>query len=716
MSACQVKTDSAGGVVSTPSTYVTTVSATSNIIADGSSTSIVSINVKKNGVVVAGEVPTLYSTGSANTFGTCSTTDVNGDSTCNFTSTKAEAKAIRVLAPAVSATIPVIFIPGAPSSSTTTASASGPTIANGIAAATVTITIKDTYSNLISGVTPTFSATNTGSSNIYGACSASSVLGVSTCSLKSTKAEIKTLNILTPVAKSSGTAIFMGGAPVAANSTIAGTSPVMADGSASSAITISLVDAFGNPSTGYTPTFSATNTSSSNIYGACSASDITGSSACTLKSLIAESKILSIVTPVAKAGGTVVFTSVGASALNSTITGSGPVLANGVATSTVIITLKDSANNPVVGQIPTFSATNTGTTNTYGTCSATNASGISACTLASTKAETKTLSIATPVVKADGTVVFTPGSPSSVTTTINGTTPVVANGISSSVVSITILDDFSNPISGVSPIYNATDTGTTNIYGACSVSNVSGLSICTLASTTAEVKTLQLTSPVAVTGNDVTFTPNSAVAANSTITGTTPILANGVAASTVTITLKDNFNNPVSGQTPTFSATDTGSTNNYGLCSATNSFGVSTCTLTSLKAETKTLSIATPVIKADGNVIFTADVAVAANSTITGTSTVVANGVATSTITITLKDVNNNVVAGITPTFSATDTGINNTYGSCSVTNLSGVSTCTLSSTTAETKTLSLLTPVSKADGTVIFTSAAATAANSSIS
>ncbi|RLS21518.1 MAG: hypothetical protein DWH72_02070, partial [Planctomycetota bacterium] len=115
---------------------------------------------------------------------------------------------------------------------------------------------------------------------------------------------------------------------------------------------------------------------------------------------------------------------------------------------------------------------------------------------------------------------------------------------------------------------------------------------------------------------------------NSTITGLSPVVANGVDTSAVTITLKDANLNPVSGQTPTFLATDTGTNNIYGTCSATNASGISTCTLSSLLAETKTLSIATPVSKAGGSVIFTAGGAVALNSSITGTIPVVANGTA----------------------------------------------------------------------------------------
>jgi hypothetical protein len=90
----------------------------------------------------------------------------------------------------------------------------------------------------------------------------------------------------------------------------------------------------------------------------------------------------------------------------------------------------------------------------------------------------------------------------------------------------------------------------------------------------------------------------------STITGTSNILANGVATSTITITLKDNSGNVVAGETPTFSATDWESTNVYGACSVGDANGVSTCTLASSEGETKILSIITPVVKIDGSVVF----------------------------------------------------------------------------------------------------------------
>src|SRR5206468_2400636 len=142
-----------------------------------------------------------------------------------------------------------------------------------------------------------------------------------------------------------------------------------------------------------------------------------------------------------------------------------------------------------------------------------------------------------------------------------------------------------------------TDTGSTNVYGACAATDASGVSTCTLASTKAEVKTLSIATPVVQSRSEERRAGGAGAARNSTITGTSPVVANGVATSTVSSTLKAIFDNPVSGVTPTFAATDTGSTNVYGACAATNASGVSTCTLASTKAEVKTLSIATPVVQ-----------------------------------------------------------------------------------------------------------------------
>src|SRR5438132_7061896 len=89
---------------------------------------------------------------------------------------------------------------------------------------------------------------------------------------------------------------------------------------------------------------------------------------------------------------------------------------------------------------------------------------------------------------------------------------------------------------------------------------------------------------------------------------------------------------------------DTGSTNVYGACAATNAAGVSTCTLASAKAEVKTLSIATPVVKSGGTVTFTAGAVTTLAFVLQPTDTTA--GATITSITVSAKDAFNNLVPG----------------------------------------------------------------------
>ena len=699
-----------------PSASTSTISGSGPVEADGSSSSTITIILKDSvNHLLAGRTPTFSATGSNNTYGACSASDANGSSTCSLKSTTPETKILSILTPVSKIGGTVTFATGAASIAHSSITGTSNIIANGVATSTVTITLKDAANVAVSGITPIFSATNTGAGNTYNSCTLSNSSGISTCTMSSTYAETKTLSITSPISLSGGTTIFIPGAASASTFTITGTSPIENDGTTTSSITITLKDANGNFVSGTIPTFSATDTGSTNVYGICSSTNASGVSTCTLASTRAEIKQLNLLTPVSVAGGTVTFASTAATAANSSITGTTSITANGIATSTVTITLKDVANVPLAGITPTFSATNTGAGNAYQACSATNSLGVSTCTFTSTHAETKTLSISSPVVKAGGSVIFVPGSPATATSTITGTGPVTANGTSTSTITITLKDANSNAVPSILPTFSATNTGGSNVYSTCSLGNASGVSTCTLKSSNAETKTLSITSPISTPGGTVVFSAGSASIATSTITGSGPVPNDGVSSSTITIKLLDATSNPVAGTTPTFSATDSGSNNIYGACSASSSSGFSTCTLKSSTAETKTLSITSPISMSGGTVVFSPGAASAVNSSIVGTSNITANGVATSTITITLKDANNLAITGTTPTFAATNTNNGNTYGSCSATNASGVSTCSLSSTHAESKTLAITSPLNLNGGSISFIASTPSASTSQI-
>ena len=389
---------------------------------------------------------------------------------------------------------------------------------------------------------------------------------------------------------------------------------------------------------------------------------------------------------------------------NSTITGTTNIPANGVASSTISIVLKNNLDQPIVGIVPTFTAS--GSNNIYSPCTASNNTGLSTCTLKSTTAETKslTLSIASPATTiTGGDVTFVSPEPSSANSTITGTGPVLANGVSTSTIIITLKDEQNLPISGLVPNFSA--SGENNTYSNCSSSDASGVSTCTLSSTSTGTKLLSLNLPNAqvVNGGTVSFTAPVTHAMHSTIVGTGPVLANNFTSSTITISLKDEDGQPVAyAGIPTFSSSR--SSDIEGPCSPGSGIGIFTCTLKSSVAEIKNLTITSPINKTDGTVSFVQALPSASHSSISATAPVEANGQETSTVTITLKDSANQAIAGIIPVFSTSGSGSIPVLSNCSPTNSSGISTCTIASTVAETKTLTLTSPLLSLTTTVEFT------------
>jgi len=185
---------------------------------------------------------------------------------------------------------------------------------------------------------------------------------------------------------------------------------------------------------------------------------------------------------------------------------------------------------------------------------------------------------------------------------VAGPTTVVANG--AELVSITyyLYDAYGNPVDEVTPTFGS--SGTINTQFACSSSNPSGVSTCSMSSTKAETKTISTLTPSGITTliDDIEFVAGNANDAYSSISGS-PVTINGTNRSTITVVLGDIFDNPVIGTTPVFTAS--GSSNTVYSCSATDTAGMSTCELGSTYAEVKTISITSPSgLTVNSNVTF----------------------------------------------------------------------------------------------------------------
>jgi surface protein len=196
------------------------------------------------------------------------------------------------------------------------------------------------------------------------------------------------------------------------------------------------------------------------------------------------------------------------------------------------------------------------------------------------------------------------GPPSALNSTIIGTTGIIANGVSYSIVTITLMDENGVAVVGVRPTFSATDTGTDNSYTTCSLSDSNGISTCRLISRTAEFKSLELLSPVNVIGGSpiifitqTPYEPNCSISIEEYATG------DGADEAEVTITLKDMDNVPVPNYTPIIS--DDSATATPSICSPSDSSGISICQLQDNTPELVTISLTTPNFSLTDSTIFT---------------------------------------------------------------------------------------------------------------
>jgi hypothetical protein len=180
--------------------------------------------------------------------------------------------------------------------------------ANGVATGTITATLKDIYGNSTSGIS--VSLTSSGTGHTISPISANTdSQGIWAATIKSTVAGSKTIGVSLPTELLGLTTMVGFGTtvtPDASLSSISGGGSPVANGISIATISINLTSASG-PASGFVPTFVATDTNNTNSYGVCTLSDANGNSTCTLTSTRAESKVLTIISPVNKVGGSISF-------------------------------------------------------------------------------------------------------------------------------------------------------------------------------------------------------------------------------------------------------------------------------------------------------------------------------------------------------------------------------------------------------------------------
>ncbi|HKC47668.1 MAG TPA: Ig-like domain-containing protein [Gemmatimonadales bacterium] len=279
----------------------------------------------------------------------------------------------------------------------------------------------------------------------------------------------------------------------------------------------------------------------------------------------------------------------GVSASNSLVSASPTSITTG-GSSTITVTAKDGSGNTISGA--SVSLASTGSGNSFNQSSGTtNGSGVFTTTFTSTVAETKTISatINSTAITQTASVIVNPASSvsASKSTVVATTSSFPAGG--SSPITVTVNDGSGNPLSGITVTLSATGSGNSLTQPASST-NGSGIATGAFSSTGAGSHTITAVAG-GVTLNQqpvVTVTAGPPDAGQSTVVAQPTSIVVGTGSSTITVTVKDAFGNPISGSNVVLAADGSGNTLTGG--GATNASGVATGTLSSTVVESKTVS------------------------------------------------------------------------------------------------------------------------------
>jgi Tryptophan-rich Synechocystis species C-terminal domain/Bacterial Ig-like domain (group 1) len=380
--------------------------------------------------------------------------------------------------------------PTGPSAATSSLVASSSTVtADGTSTTTLTVTVKDASGNAVANTAVTLSGS--GASNSFGTLSGTTdANGVFTTTLASTKAQTETITATEGGVQEQTSVSFVAGAPSATTSSLVASSPtVAADGVSTTTLTVTVEDGYGNAVTGTAVTLSGSGLS--NTFGAVSGTtNANGVFTTTLASTLVQNETITAAEGGIQEQTSVSFVAGAPSAATSSIVASSPtVTADGTSTTTLTVTVEDASGHAVAGTAVTLSGG--GSSNSFGAISGTtNASGVFTTTLASTLAQTETITATEGSTQEHTSVSFVAGAPSATTSSIVASpSTVTANGSSTTTLTVTVDDAHGNAVAGTAVTLSG--SGSSNTFGAVSgTTDAHGVFTTTLASTLVQNETI----------------------------------------------------------------------------------------------------------------------------------------------------------------------------------------------------------------------------------
>lgn len=503
---------------------------------------------------------------------------------------------------------------GLANAGTSTVSASPTSVAaNGSTTSTVTVTLKDVNSNPVAGKTVTLAA-GSGNSTISAASGPSSASGVVTFTVTDTTAQAviyTATDASDSVTITQTAAVTFTASRLTITSVNGGSNPTAGTGFS---VVVQSQDANGNMANviNNTAVTLSLNTGTGTLGGTLTGTITAGTSSVTITGVTytkAQSGVILNATRTSgdslTAGTSAAFTvNSGATSASKSSVNMSPssVTANGVATSTITVTLLDANSNPVIGDTVTL-AQGSGSSSISAASGPSNSSGVVTFTVTDIVAQAVTY---TATDTTDSNLVITDTAIVTFTASKLAFTSApfsVAAGSCSSQVTVQTQDGSGNatdPASTVTVALSSSSTGTKAFYSNSGCTNaVTSVTIATSANSASfYYKDTQAGSPIitaAATGG-VTSSPTQ----TETVTAGTPsaskstvnmspnsVPADGATTSTITVTLLDANSNPVSGKTVTLTA---GSGNSVisAASGASNAAGVVTFTVTDTHAQAVT--------------------------------------------------------------------------------------------------------------------------------
>ncbi|NDO82787.1 hypothetical protein CJP72_19020 [Citrobacter sp. NCU1] len=549
---------------------------TSNTTATGSVDTAQATVIDDNNQPIA-DVPVQWSiTGSA-TFAPTATatsgTNPGGVSSVSFSDTKAETVTLTATVGGKTASQTIVFTAGAATAVVVTLD-NNSVVADGTTPlhAHATVTVTDSNGNPVQNTTVSWTS---GGSATPGTATQTDTSGVSTVTLTDSKAETVNLTASVNGQSDSQSATFVAGAAATIVVTLDNNN-VVADGATPLNAHATVTDSHGNPLQNTTVSWTS---GGSATPGTATQTNTSGVSTVTLTDSKAETVNLTAsvngqsdsqsATFVAGAAATIVVT---LDNNNVVADGATPINAHAIVT--------DSHGNPL--QNTTVSWTSGGSA-TPGTATQTDTSGVSTVTLTDSKAETVNLTATVNGQSDSQSATFVAGAAATIVVTLDNNN-VVADGATPLNAHATVTDSKGNAVPDTIVSWTSGGSATP---GTATQTDTSGVSTVTLTDSKAETVNLTATVNGQSDSQSATFVAGAAATIVVTLDNNN-VVADGATPLNAHATVTDSHGNPV--QNITVNWTADGSAIFGNATSTTDTSGISTVTLTDVKAETVNLT------------------------------------------------------------------------------------------------------------------------------